>query len=105
MRAPAPSCRSESQTPWGRNDNRGVGTAVHSRARMGTTSDENLSQRPSVVRRVLRLLALASAVLLALALLGYVARDRTRWLALLMYLPMVFVAPLVIIAQLAGFER
>ena len=68
---------------------------------------ETEAKRPrvGVVRAMLRLAAGASTVLLALALVGYVVRDRTWWLALLMYLPMVLVAPVVIVTQAIAFER
>ena len=57
------------------------------------------------LRAALRLASAASAALLALALVGHVLRDRTSWLAILMYLPMVLLAPLVILVQLAAYER
>ena len=59
----------------------------------------------AVARSLLRLGAAASAVMLTLAVIGYVVRDRTVWLAVLMYLPMVLVAPLAIVAQAVAFER
>jgi endonuclease/exonuclease/phosphatase family metal-dependent hydrolase len=71
----------------------------------GNDGSERVTKRAGAVRALLRLLALASTVLLGLALLGYVARDRTRWLALLMYLPLVVVAAVTIAAQLLAFER
>ena len=66
---------------------------------------ETKPPRASFFRKLLRLAALASTVLLALALFGYVVRDRTRWLALLMYLPMVIVAPAVILTQVIAYEE
>lgn len=59
----------------------------------------------ATLRTALRLVALTSTLLLALALTGHVVRDRTWWLALLMYVPLTLVAPFVIVAHLAAFER
>ena len=59
---------------------------------METISGEHiLKKRTGLARRMLRLAALGSTIVFALALLGYVVRDRARWLALLIYLPMVIV--------------
>jgi hypothetical protein len=69
------------------------------------TIDGEKPERISVLRRMLRLIAFASILLLALALLGYIVRDRTWWLALLMYLPLTIVAPMTIAAQIVAFER
>ena len=62
-------------------------------------------RKGGVIRATLRLVALASALLLAVALVGHVVRDRTWWLALMMYVPLVLVAPFALVAQLAAFER
>jgi endonuclease/exonuclease/phosphatase family metal-dependent hydrolase len=71
-----------------------------------TAGDEHIvKERPGLGRRVLRLAALASTIVFALALVGYVVRDRARWLALLMYLPMMIVALVTIFTQLAALER
>jgi endonuclease/exonuclease/phosphatase (EEP) superfamily protein YafD len=64
-----------------------------------------VTPRPSLLRRLLRLLAAVSIAMFALALLGYVVRDRTWWLALLMYLPMVVIAPITFVILLITLER
>ena len=65
-----------------------------------TGDDEGRAEAPAVNRRaagagrlLLRAAALMAALLLALSLLGFLARDRTSWLAVLMYLPLVLIAP------------
>ena len=65
----------------------------------------NVTKRPTMLRRLLRLAALAFTIVFALALLAYVARDRTRWLALLMYLPMPLVALATIVIHGVAWER
>src|SRR5688572_21026162 len=72
---------------------------------METTNPQTVKPRPSLLRRLLRLLAAASIAVFALALLGYVVRDRTWWLALLMYLPMVIIAPVTFVVLLVALER
>jgi endonuclease/exonuclease/phosphatase family metal-dependent hydrolase len=69
------------------------------------TTTNTVTPRPSLLRRMLRLLAVASTVVFILALLGYVVRDRTWWLALLMYLPMVVIAPFTFAVLLMALER
>jgi len=69
------------------------------------TNAQTVTKRPSVPRRLLRLLAAAAIIVFAAALLGYVVRDRTWWLALLMYLPMVLIAPITFAILLVALER
>jgi endonuclease/exonuclease/phosphatase family metal-dependent hydrolase len=68
-------------------------------------TESKMTKRTTLLRRLLRLAALASTVGFVLALSGYVLRDRTRWLATLMYLPLPLVAAAAILIQSAAFER
>ena len=72
---------------------------------IGGDGEQMVAKRPRILQRLLQLVALASTVVFALAMLGYVVRDRTWWLALLMYLPMPLIAPAAFVAQLAAMER
>jgi endonuclease/exonuclease/phosphatase family metal-dependent hydrolase len=70
-----------------------------------TTPDGEKPKRLALTRRTLRLLAGATTVVFLAALFGYVARDRTRWLAILMYLPMPLVAGVTMLVQAIAWER